>query len=102
MDLGSREGSRGVAAKSGLVTASTAAKGVNGERGAGVRDVVRGNEGGELLVGRKDLVWTVEVICSVRRFLSASEKLAGNFFRGGIRKGWRRSRLQPGPESFRR
>src|SRR5262249_10557928 len=56
VDLGSCEVSRGEAAKSGLVAALAPAERVDGERGSGVRDVVRGDEGGELPVCRKDLV----------------------------------------------
>lgn len=56
MDLGGREGSCGEASQSSLVTTFAAAKGIDGERGSGMGDVVLGDEGGELLVGRKDLV----------------------------------------------
>jgi hypothetical protein len=53
VDLGSREVSRGETAKSGLVAALAAAERVDGERGSGVRDVVRGDEGGELPVAQE-------------------------------------------------
>jgi hypothetical protein len=56
VDLGGREGSCGEAAKSGLVTTFAAAKGIDGEGGSGVGNVVRGDEGGELLIGGENLV----------------------------------------------
>ena len=56
VDLSGSEVSGGEAAESGLVAALAAAEGVDGERGAGIGDVVRGDEGCELLVGGKDLV----------------------------------------------
>ncbi len=56
VDLGGREGGCGEAAQSRLVAAFAAAEGIDGERGSGVGDVVRGNEGRELLVSGKDLV----------------------------------------------
>ena len=56
VDLGSGESSRSETAKGSLVTTFAAAEGVYGERGPGVRDVVRGDESGELLVGWKNFV----------------------------------------------
>ena len=56
VDLGGSEVSGGEAAKGGLVAPLAAAEGVDGKRGAGVGDVVRGDESGELLVGRENLV----------------------------------------------
>src|SRR5271168_2748270 len=56
MDPGGRQVSGSKAAKSSLISTPAAAKGVDGQRGSGVRDIVCFDEGGELPVGRKDLV----------------------------------------------